>query len=234
MEPLPSHRQLVSTLITSISDIAPSTNTGEATSSQPPPPAQPPSTSPLQAISPSQRPLLLTLHVLFPNLLLPALDLLDRGLVTRLVRMYSSAQDEQPGNGDGEPVSGDLNASSKPEDDTFIVRSLASTLSRRTRDFTLSSKRYVVHLNAWNCSCASFTFDAFPTHAGPAATQVERPSQNEWSFGGLSLNASGDVPPCCKHLLACLLIDKWPTILSQYVEEREISREEMAGIVADL
>lgn len=233
MEPLPSHRQLVTTLITSISDIAPSTNTGETTSSQPPPPAQPPSTSPLHAIPPSQRPLLLTLHVLFPNLLLPALDLLDRGLVTRLVRKYSGAQDEQPG-GDGEPVSGDLNASSKPKDDIFIVRSLASTLSRRTRDFNLSSKRYVVHLNAWNCSCASFTFDAFPSHPTPATEQMECPSRDEWSFGGLGLNQSGDVPPCCKHLLACLLIDKWPVILCQYVEDREISREEMAGIVADL
>ncbi|EEU42332.1 uncharacterized protein NECHADRAFT_93410 [Fusarium vanettenii 77-13-4] len=221
MEPLPSHRQLVTTLITSISDIAPSKSVGETTSSEPPPPAQPPSTSPLQAIPSSQRPLLLTLHVLFPNLLLPALDLLDRGLVTRLVRKYSAAQDEQPG-GDGEPVSGDLNASSKPNDDIFIVRSLASTLTRRTRDFTLSSKRYVVHLNAWNCSCASFTFDAFPSHPAPATEQME------------CLNPSGDVPPCCKHLLACLLVDKWPAILGQYVEEREISREEMAGIVADL
>jgi hypothetical protein len=31
-----------------------------------------------------------------------------------------------------------------------------------------------------------------------------------------------------------LLADKWPAILGQYVEDREISREEMAGIVADL
>ncbi|UPL00476.1 hypothetical protein LCI18_011410 [Fusarium solani-melongenae] len=233
MEPLPSHRQLVTTLITSIFDIAPSTSAGETTSSQPPPPAQPPSTSPLQAIPPSQRPLLLTLHVLFPNLILPALDLLDRGLVTRLVRKYSAAQDEQPGE-DGQPVSGGLNTSSEPKDDIFIVRSLASTLSRRTRDFSLSSKRYVIHLNAWNCSCASFTFDAFPSHPPPATEQMECPSQDEWSFGGLGLNPSGDVPPCCKHLLACLLVDKWPAILGQHVEDREISREEMAGIVADL
>lgn len=232
MESLPSHRQLVTTLMASISDIAPSTSAGEATSSQPPPPAQPPSTSPLQAIPPPQRPLLLTLHVLFPNLLLPALDLLDRGLITRLARKYSTTA--QDGNGGVEPVSGDLSASGKPRDDIFIVRSLASTLSRRTRDSTLSSKRYIVHLDAWNCSCASFTFDAFPSHPVPATEQAECPSRDEWSFGGLSLNPSSDVPPCCKHLLACLLVNKWPAILGQYVEEREISREEMAGIVADL
>lgn len=222
MEPLPSHRQLITALISSISDIAPETSTDDVSSTQPPRPAQLPTLStPLQAISPSQRPLLLTLHVLFPNLLLPALDLLDRGLVTRLVR-NQEFQDETTSN--------DI------KNDVFLVRSLAATLSRRTRDFGLSSsKRYMVHLNAWNCSCASFTFDAFPSHSVSALDPVEQPPlREEWSFGGLSQDPGGDVPPCCKHLLSCLIVDKWPAMLGSYIENRVVSRDEMAGIVADL
>ncbi|KAJ3520653.1 hypothetical protein NM208_g13622 [Fusarium decemcellulare] len=234
MEPLPSHRQLITALITSVSDIAPSSTSADALSpSQPPPPAQA-STSPLQSIPPSQRPLLLTLHVLFPNNLLPALDLLDRGLVTRLVRSANTGQDE-PVNL-GEVRSQDLGASHGVKDDVFLVRSLATTLSRRTRDFSLSSKGYMVHLNAWNCSCASFTLDAFPSRPIPATEQTQRPHprDGEWSFGGVSLDARGDAPPCCKHLLACLLVDKWPGLLGRYAEERIVSRDEMAGIVAEV
>ncbi|KAF5027202.1 hypothetical protein F66182_690 [Fusarium sp. NRRL 66182] len=221
MEPLPSHRQLITALISSISDIAPSNSADDISSTQPPRAAQPPSSTPLQAISPSQRPLLLTLHVLFPSLLLPALDLLDRGLVTRPVRKQEP-EDEIP--------------TDNPKNDIFLVRSLATTLSRRTRDFGLSSKRYIVHLNAWNCSCASFTFDAFPSHPVPVMNQTQQPppKDEEWSFGGLGLDSRGDAPPCCKHLLACLLVDKWPAMLGSYVEDWVVSREELAGIVADL
>ncbi|KAM5380395.1 hypothetical protein ACJZ2D_003497 [Fusarium nematophilum] len=239
MEPLPSHRQLLTTLITSISNVAPSPEGSiESPPSQLPPLAQP-STTPLQSISPSQRPLLLTLHVLFPNLLLPALDLLDRGLVARLRRTPSASTS---GRGLGESEAGGgagLGASqdeTKTQDDVFLVRSLATTLSRRSRDFALSSQRYIIHLNAWNCSCASFTLDAFPSHTVPMSEQTENPASRagEWSFGGMGAEPRGDAPPCCKHLLACLLVDKWPGMLGRYVEERVVSRDEMAGIVADI
>ncbi|KAH6969875.1 hypothetical protein DER45DRAFT_67882 [Fusarium avenaceum] len=222
MEPLPSHRQMITALIRSVSNIAPSISPDIISPTQPPRAAQPPTLSPLQAIPTSQRPLLLTLHVLFPNLLLPALDLLDRGLVTRLVRN----QELQDGS-----------SSDKIKNDVFLVRSLATTLSRRARDFGLStSKRYVVHLSAWNCSCGSFTVDAFPSHHVNTTDQVRQlPSQEEeWTFGGFGSDSQGDTPPCCKHLLACLLVDKWPMMLGMYVEDRAVSRDDMAGIVADL
>ncbi|KAH6966731.1 hypothetical protein EDB82DRAFT_344144 [Fusarium venenatum] len=220
MEPLPSHRELITALICSISAITPSTS-DNISSTEPLRAAQLPTLSPLQAVSPSQRPLLLTLHVLFPSLLLPALDLLDRGLVARLVRSQELDHDS--------PL--DL-----MKNDVFLVRSLATTISRRPRDVNISSKRYIVHLNAWNCSCASFTFDAFPGHHMSMTDEAQQLHSEEgsWSFGGTSMGPEGNTPPCCKHLLACLLVDKWSEMLGMYVEDRVVSREDMAGIIADM
>jgi hypothetical protein len=60
----------------------------------------------------------------------------------------------------------------------------------------------------------------------------------EWSFGGMSLDGieagAGEGVPVCKHLLACLLAERWGTALGQYVVERKVAREEMAGIVAEV
>ncbi|KAK7403682.1 hypothetical protein QQX98_010526 [Neonectria punicea] len=220
MASLPSHRQLLTTLINSVSDIAPVADASSPSS------LPPPSTSPLQVIAHAQRPLLLTLHVLFPGLLLPALDLLDRKLVTRLRHGEDQDQDQ-----DQEKDAGVRHG-------IFLVRSLAAT-TRRTREPAPSTQRYIVHLDTWNCSCASFTFDAFPNHPGPADDTAPQPPdpETEWSFGGMGRDgqgaSSGDVP-CCKHILACLLFVKWPRMLSQYVEDRSISRDEMAGIVAEM
>lgn len=67
--------------------------------------------------------------------------------------------------------------------------------------------------------------------------------QEEWSFGGMSLDtknhgggegADSPPPPLCKHLLACLLAERWNEALGRYVVERQVSKEEMAGIVAEI
>lgn len=55
----------------------------------PVPPAD--TANPLHNAPPATRNLLLTLHVLFPHALLPALDLLDRGQVLRVPRALSSS-----------------------------------------------------------------------------------------------------------------------------------------------
>jgi hypothetical protein len=44
--------------------------------------------------------------------------------------------------------------------------------------------------------------------------------------------AGGEGVPVCKHLLACVLAEKWSAALGRFVVERRVSREEMAGIVA--
>lgn len=109
---------------------------------------------------------------------------------------------------------------------------------------------YVVRLGAWNCTCAAFAFAAFPGD-GMAFVEgdgdvdmdmdmdvgeddddgTQSRDDGEWSFGGMSL---GDGVPCCKHLLACLLAERWSAALGEYVEERKLGTSEMAGIVADI
>ncbi|KAK0634723.1 hypothetical protein B0T17DRAFT_514141 [Bombardia bombarda] len=59
--------------------------------------------------------------------------------------------------------------------------------------------------------------------------------KSAWSFGGMTLDGSdGGGVPICKHLLACLLAERWSAALGRYVVERRVGRDEMAGIVADV
>lgn len=59
-----------------------------------------------------------------------------------------------------------------------------------------------------------------------------------WEFGALSLDSveGSDIAgvPCCKHLLACVLAERWSGVLGVYVDERIVGREEAAGLVADI
>jgi hypothetical protein len=199
MQNLPSHRQFLTSLIESLS-------TGQ---SQPAINQEQP-----HLIPPDRRQLLLTLHVLFPSLLLPALDLLDRRLVTHI------RNPDAPGSAALQ---------------LYAVKSLATTLSRRRRDAEYTARSYVVRLEAWNCSCASFALDAFPPGEEISSGNSERREQGSAWFGGMSLDGlegfRADVP-CCKHLLACLLAERWNNLLGGYIESKVVSREEMAGIVA--
>lgn len=69
----------------------------------------------------------------------------------------------------------------------------------------------------------------------------EEDQDMSWEFGGLSLdgkgitgkNEDGGSVPVCKHLLACLLGERWEGVLGAYVKERVVSREEMAGYAAE-
>ena len=112
--------------------------------------------------------------------------------------------------------------------------------------FAVGGTSYEVRLTAWNCSCPAFAFSAFggmeiggvEQDAGQA-TELEndarRNSENklndwksEWQFGGMT---RGEVVPVCKHLLACLLAEKWPA-LEGSVEVTRVGRAEMAGWAA--
>lgn len=111
---------------------------------------------------------------------------------------------------------------------------------------------YLVHMAPWNCSCAAFAFAAFPPGASALAARADDDEAeaeaedeaevegegDEAGFGGLSFDGvrgggDGAVPPCCKHLLACVLAERW-AVLAEYVNERRVAREELAGIVADM
>jgi hypothetical protein len=51
-----------------------------------------------------------------------------------------------------------------------------------------------------------------------------------WTFGGITLGF--DMPPVCKHLLACVLAERVCGLFGQFVEEKDVSVEEAAGWAA--
>ncbi|KAI0878528.1 hypothetical protein GGS24DRAFT_397140 [Hypoxylon argillaceum] len=277
MTTLPTPRDLLTSLISSLPSI-PISNTTTTTAnvisshrSSNQHIGTTPSTNPFRLIPPSYRPLLTTLHVLYPSTLLPALDLLDRRLVTRVILKQDDAQrsttlQTDPGliiNPDQEdPNTPEKQGSSSERPLCHLVSSAQPRSHRRHQPTSSSGRVYIVRLESWNCTCAAFAFAAFPPlpsptfssapepaasryHILPAATSGEDAddvwdrsgdADRPWEFGGLSADGrdgAGGVP-CCKHLLACVLAEKWSAVLGGYIEQRSVSREEGAGLVGDL
>lgn len=305
---LPTPRQLLTSILNQISEIPAPTATGAGnaparssstinrTDSFPGQAREPPA-NPLRLIDARHRPLFTTLHVLFPSLLLPALDLLDRSLVTRLVNAAAAPAGgshlalqedidahETQHEDDGGPQARDSTAAATPaaSSSVYLVRSAQKPARRpyggggdaaaaisgpapaATSSTSTSSQRtYVVHTAAWNCTCAAFAFSAFPPLAGAptllapgrgeeepvSATAIimgdgaeegedaEGEGLGPCQFGGVSFDGragAGGVPPCCKHLLACVLAERWGCGLGRYVARWEVGREEMAGVFADI
>lgn len=150
-----------------------------------------------------------------------------------------------------------------------------SSKSSRAAVHSRSDDPYIVHLNAWNCSCAAFTYAAFPVAStsdyghepwgrvagdgeegdgsgfapwdlglhsnlasGPANSESSsNPDSKSYNYGGFSHLPHGQnsqeesLPPICKHLLACLLSERWGDVLGSFVHERRVVREEMGGCV---
>lgn len=239
---LPTLREVVTSLINSISNTKISPVHEE--------PSRTFQGSVFSRLPPSVRPRLTTLHVLFPTLLLPALDLLDRRLVTKVIMEPREPQEPvaQPLSQTSEPNETAISPEGVPEERKahfYLVRSAAST-SRKTFNIFANSTPYIVRLEAWSCSCANFAFEAYPAvtsdseqeimEAGPLETPVHSDGGGAWEFGGISLDGReprGGGVPCCKHLLACVLADRWYDVLGQYVTEKRASKEEVAGLVAD-
>lgn len=302
---LPTPRRLLTSILNQISEIpapsAPGPGNGPVqssstiTSTDPfPERARGPSANTLSLIDARHRPLFSTLHVLFPSLLLPALDLLDRGLVARLVspdeaatampaeesplaRQDDQSHEAQHEDGGGSQMGDSTAVQTQPPSSVYLVRSAQKPTRRphagdaatatsvpATTTTTTSQRTYVVHTAAWNCTCAAFAFSAFPPLAGepslllaPGRGNVEPVSamaimddrgddaeegeeghgRRPWQFGGFSFDGctgAGGVPPCCKHLLACVLAERWECGLGRYVAQREVGREELAGVFADV
>ncbi|KAI1323456.1 hypothetical protein F5Y16DRAFT_403365 [Xylariaceae sp. FL0255] len=271
------------------------------------------SPNPLRQIPPAYRPLLTTLHVLYPSTFLPALDLLDRHLVTRVVLKKDSSERQQQNQHqldlelEEEEEEEDTHAQSPVSNRTekkrrqpsvlyHLVRSAAAAAhttkgkgsdNNKNNNSGGGTQAYIVRTQAWSCSCAVFAFAAFPplpllppkppadkkksTGAGspggyeisPSTTMrnwdreqrntgeegQEEEEAETWEFGGLSadgkdsdaevegggsIQGRSEIVPCCKHLLACVLAERWAGMLGTYVQERVVSREEAAGLVGDL
>ncbi|KAF7942702.1 uncharacterized protein EAE97_006156 [Botrytis byssoidea] len=52
--------------------------------------------------------------------------------------------------------------------------------------------------------------------------------EEKWQYGGWTKTSQ---VPICKHLLACLLVERWGDVLGTFVRERVAGREEMGGLV---
>ena len=236
------------------------------------PPCHPPSalSEPRQppSLDLSLKSLFLTLHVLFPNELLPALDLLDRKSVTRLRCTQSNSSSEK----DDDALSADRE-NINPQAVYYVRTSHQTRSSSRVgsgRQTVRDDVNYEVRLQGWNCTCAAFAFVSFAGEQGlhvagegeaegceggvgvdvrsindgmlleklwgemeEAVEKDEEGRRNkngggEWSFGGVT---RGEKVPVCKHLLACILVERVKA-LKQCVEERVVSKVEMAGWAA--
>jgi hypothetical protein len=230
----------------------------------PPNPTHP--SNPLHSASPATKSLLLTLHCLFPTDLLPALDLLDRKLVTRLINnpnspppinpnpaastsrpdpQEPSAQDTATTTTPAAPTTNPPSLENEPITVYYVRSSHTKPSSSRRYHANLDSNNatsYEVRLQAWNCTCAAFTFSTFKsTDISNIALQlvpadeadghgevVLEDERGEWMVGGMSRVAERGGLPMCKHLLACLLVERWRA-LEGCVEERRVGREELAG-----
>ena len=165
---------------------------------------------------------LLTLHFLFPHEFLPALDLLDRQLVTHFI------------------VKDDLENTRKNE--VHYVQSASATTSRPTktsRHHAATTVAYEVRLAAWNCSCPAFAYSAFgkgfrtalrlDSHLIVSHDQEDVDGDDgKPRLGGVLTRAETGVP-ICKHILAAFLGTAAPEIFGKGVCTRDIDEAEAAG-----
>ncbi|KAF3000984.1 hypothetical protein E8E13_009440 [Curvularia kusanoi] len=171
MSALPSPRDFVTRLLASL-------------------PSAPPAgteASPLRDAPEPVKKQLLSLQVLFPNEFLPALDVLDRRLISRF---HIGNEDANTSNATTTSTS-DVHTSDAPTslsetivpepshsttDTVHYVRSAQHRASRFSASYD-STTSYEVRLRAWNCTCPAFAFAAFPAlHPEPPLPLYVAPS----------------------------------------------------------
>ncbi|KAK0740291.1 hypothetical protein B0T18DRAFT_448963 [Schizothecium vesticola] len=131
---LPAPRSILNALLSRIATI-------------PLPSPVPPASNPLALTPPSHRHLIITLHVLFPALLLPALDLLDRRLLARIALDDSLSYRPRPhtrhlGQGDGKVGEGQATF--------YLVSSSVAPVPPRRDAAAVAARFYVVRVGTWH------------------------------------------------------------------------------------
>lgn len=148
-----------------------------------------------------------------------------------------------------------LNWEEKEKENAFYMVQSSQSTGRQRRQ-----KSYAVRLHAWNCTCASFVFSAFPPESSNESSPISagaseqhfnllrsvlhgranglgddeenREGDSKWEFGGASFDGQdGSSVPACKHLLAAVLADRWEALRGM-VNEKRTGRVEMAGLGA--
>ncbi|KAJ5414436.1 hypothetical protein N7509_001063 [Penicillium cosmopolitanum] len=289
---LPSSRSFIDHLITELAGFKSPSGSEQLRTQE--------SSNPLASLPATQlakvKPIILTLHCLFPNDFLPALDILDRKLVQRLVLVRTEDQDQGQNQdtaatvpdqdhatvADGnttqtteDPRNGQT--STGPPDGIFLVtsasaapRQIAAAVAAATAAATAipggggstptptatqdPEKGYEVRLNAWNCTCPTFTLSAFKdldsrqgsstttniaeTHPEMEIEELLHASDRDananalpvYPFGGtLTRDTDKESPPACKHILACILFARCPGLFGLSGDGKLVSLEEMAG-----
>lgn len=201
------------------------------------------------------RSVFLTLHVVFPHHLLPALDLLDRRLVTRLMPKIGQIQS------DGSRAQLAIDNTNfreavlpSPAYEVYYIQSSSAVTSKpnpRRKKQSMSATFYEVRLDSWNCSCPAFSVDAFQGLISSCddmddKVNVSQPREQEeqldqffsttsesdgidWRVGGTATLPSSGSIPICKHILAATLAKVAPKLFSTGTTESRVSREQLAG-----
>ncbi|KAJ4990653.1 ubiquitin carboxyl-terminal hydrolase family protein [Stagonosporopsis vannaccii] len=154
---------------------------------------------------------LLSLQVLFPNEFLPALDLLDRRLVTCFRIGVEELNATVNNNGttaadvqieDTNEASVDITGptvqgsspvpqnTSKHANTVHYVRSAQQRSSRFSTSYD-STTSYEVRLHVWNCTCPAFAFAAFPSAHPEPAVPTYTPSSTIKNNGGAAAENKG-------------------------------------------
>ncbi|KAJ5937151.1 hypothetical protein N7454_004806 [Penicillium verhagenii] len=198
------------------------------------------------------KPLMLTLHCLFPNDLLPALDILDRRLVRRLVREERIEITTVPRQDDGSTAEHQnteqaetsyTSAHKSSLEDVFFVISASTAPLHGTPSSAFLTQElirgYEVRLHAWACTCPTFTLAAFRDIQSRTDVSEETYSGSElrdcepgcYPFGGtLTCVTDWGSPPVCKHILACILLARCPGLFGESEDDRHpVSMQELAG-----
>ncbi|KAG5951429.1 hypothetical protein E4U58_001174 [Claviceps cyperi] len=238
---LPSHLQLLSSLITSLhkSDECSIQQFSQAAAD-----AQPKPQSRQNDITSRHRSLLLTLHVLFPSIVLPALESVDSQLVARL-QLKEDVFNRDPGPCLMNTSEGRVREYFQVEDESLafgqssfsayaVQPSSLSTAIQLPEPLRIDamSNANIVHLAAWNCSCDDF-------HGSKV---YHRTVDERWGVHASNAYSSGlDGKPganreemaCCKHLLACLVVEILTGSQTNSVES-VVSKPEIATVISGL
>jgi hypothetical protein len=187
-----------------------------------------------------------TLHFLFPHEFLPALDLLDRKLVTQLRLMPPAVKDQGTVGSHPPQHTGPATGTEQTTWEVFYVRSASATASssksksRYRRVYNPAGTYYEVRLDAWNCTCPAFAYSALggaldlnqdqtrPEDEDDQTSSEMEGASKEWRFGG-TLTREGTGAPICKHILAATLGKGLPGLFGNGVEKKEVTAAEAAG-----
>ncbi|KAG5440450.1 hypothetical protein PCK2_000478 [Pneumocystis canis] len=143
--------------------------------------------------SAADRAIALSLYYLFKNTFLLALDLLDKGHIVKCTWERASGQQR-----------------------IYYVFDVAEDSNVINNPSETQKHQYEVRMFAWHCSCPEFAFSAFNNDYHIGWNRVATVFNTFW--GGCIL---GDPIPVCKHLLACVLVERgvW---MRQYITEKQI------------